>query len=109
MKSSANVQYLGINLDQHLSYKSHIENIKKKFATATGIFRKLRKFLPAKILLNFYNTLIKPPHLLYKLLIWEPTDPCTTQQPLELLQNNAERAIAGNSRFEHITPSFRQT
>ena len=77
VKSSVNVKYLGMNLDQHLNYKSHIESIAKKVARATGILWKLRKFLPAKTLLNLYNALIKP-HLLYGLVIWGSTDPCTT-------------------------------
>ena len=69
---------------------------------------KLRKFLPAKILLNLYNALIKP-HLLHSLVIRGSTDPCSTQQPIQLLLNKtAVRAITGISRFEHITPSFRQ-
>ena len=63
VKSSVNVKYLGMNLEQHLNYKSHIESIAKKVARATGILWKLRKFLPAKTLLNLYNALIKP-HLL---------------------------------------------
>ena len=63
--------------------------------------------MPAKTLLNLDNALIKR-HLLYDLVIWGSTNPCTTQQPLQLLQNNAERAITGISRFEHITPSFRR-
>ena len=62
--------------------------------------------MPAKTLLNLYNTLIKP-HLLFGLVVWGSTDPCTTQQLLQLFQNNAVRAITGISRFEHITPSFR--
>ena len=97
VKSSVNVKYLGMNLDQHLNYKSHIESIAKKVA---------RKFLPAKTLPNLYNALIKP-HLLYGLVIWGSTNPRTAQQPLQLLQNNAVQAITGISRFEHITPSFR--
>ena len=95
-----------MNFDQHLNYKSHIESIAKKVARATGIFWKFRKFLPAKTLLNLYNSLIKP-HLLYGLVIWGSTDPRTTQQFLQLLQKNAVRAIIWISRFEHITPSFR--
>ena len=65
--------------------------------------------MPAKTFLNLYNAL-KKPHLLYGLVIWGSTDPCTTltQQPLQLLQNNAVRAITGICRFEHITPSFRR-
>ena len=63
--------------------------------------------MPAKTFLNLYDTLVKL-HLLYGLVIWESTNSCTTQQPLQLLQNNAVRAITGMSRFEHITSSFRQ-
>ena len=48
VKSSVNVKYLGMNLDQHLNYKSHIKSVAKKVARATGIVWKLRKFLPAK-------------------------------------------------------------
>ena len=48
VKSSVNVKYLGVNLDQHLNYKSHIESIAKKVARATGILWKLRKFCQLK-------------------------------------------------------------
>ena len=58
MKSTTNVKYLKINLDQHLNYKSHIKNISKKVGRAIGILRKLRNFLPAKTLLSLYNALI---------------------------------------------------
>ena len=107
VKSSVNVNYLGLNLDQHLNYKSHIESIAKKVARATGILWKLRKFLPANTLLNLCDALIQP-HLLYDLAIWGSTGPCTIQQPLQLLQNNAVRAITGISKFEHFNPSFRR-
>ena len=107
VKSSASLKYLGMILDQHLNNKLHIESIAKKIATSTGIFWKLRKFLPAKkTLLNLHNALIKS-HLRYGLIIWRFFDPCTTQQPLQLLQNNATRAISMISRFEQITSSFR--
>ena len=48
MKSTANVKYLKINLNQHLYYKSHIKNISKKFVRAIRIFRKLRNFCQQK-------------------------------------------------------------
>ena len=60
-----------------------------------------------KTSLNLCNLLIKS-HLLYGLITWGSIDPCTTQQPSQPLQNNVIRAITGISRFEHITPSFRQ-
>ena len=77
VKSSTNVQYLGMNWDQYLNYKSYIESITKKVANATGILWKLRQFLPAKTLLNLCNALIKP-YLRYGLIIWRSTEPRTT-------------------------------
>ena len=106
VKSLVNVKYLGMNLDQHLNYKSHIESIAKKLLEQPEFFENSENFCQQK-LLNLYNALIKP-HLLYGLVIRGSTDPCTTQQPLQLLQNIAVRAITGISRFEHITPSFRR-
>ena len=44
VKSSVDVLYLGMNLHQHLNYKSHIESVAIKVARATGILWKLRKF-----------------------------------------------------------------
>ena len=110
VKSSVDVKYLGMNFDQHFNYKSHIESIAKKVARATKILWKLRKFLPAKTLLNLYNALINPHTSIWSCTMgmWGSTDPCTTQQPLQLLQNNAVQAITGISRFEHIAPSFRR-
>ena len=38
VKSSVNVKYLGMNLDQHLNYKSHIESIAKKLLEQLEFF-----------------------------------------------------------------------
>ena len=67
----------------------------------------IKKIFASKNIIKFIysNALIKP-HLLYHgLVMWGSTDPCTTQQLLQLLQNNAVRAIPEISRLEHITPS----
>jgi len=97
-----NTMYLSIVLDQYLNINIHIEKITSKVARSTGIIWKLRKFLPAKTLLNLYYALIYP-HLLCGLIVWGFIVPCVSQQNLQLLQNNAVRAITGIKKYEHIT------
>ena len=44
ISSRENVNYLGINLDQHLNFNSHIEKVTKKIAKTSGIIWKLKYF-----------------------------------------------------------------
>ena len=46
------------------------------------------------------------PHLLYGLSVWGSTFPYSAQQRLQLIQNNAIRAITGKRKFNHISSSY---
>jgi len=107
INSIENTMYVSIVLDQYLNFNLHIEKITSKIAKPTGILWKQRKFLPAKTLLNLYYALIYP-HLLYGLIVWDSIVSCVSQQNLQLVQNNAVRAIAGIKKYENITPSFKK-
>lgn len=61
--------FLGIILDENLSWKPHIEFISSKIAQTIGIMNRLKLSVPTFILLNLYNSLILP-RLNYGLLIW---------------------------------------
>ena len=54
------VKYLGILIDSNLSWKSHIDSICKKIKRSIGMLSKLRYYVPLKILVNLYYTLIYP-------------------------------------------------
>ena len=54
------VKYLGILIDSNLSWKSHIDSICKKIKRSVGMLSKLRYYVPLKILVNLYYTLIYP-------------------------------------------------
>ena len=53
-------KFLGVLLDQHLSWKYHINHVAKKVSKTIGIISKARFFLSSKSLLSLYYTLVYP-------------------------------------------------
>ena len=51
---------LGIIINKHLRWKSHINKISINIARTTGIIRSLNEVLPCNVLLTIYNSLILP-------------------------------------------------
>ena len=54
---SPNVKYLGVRLDEHLNWKSHISETAKKLQRANGALSKLCHYIPLKSLVNIYHAL----------------------------------------------------
>ena len=50
--------YLGIIIDEHLSWNSHIEMIGLKVSKAIGIINHLKSIYPQRVLFTLYNSLI---------------------------------------------------
>ena len=67
--SQCSGRFLGVTLDENLTFKLHISQICKKVARSTGIFYKLQHYLPTTSLISLYYTFIYP-HLLYCNLAW---------------------------------------
>ena len=63
------VKYLGILLDDNLSWKPHIDYISTKISKGIGIIARLRHLVPFSTLLNMYRSLIEP-YISYGLVAW---------------------------------------
>ena len=63
------VRYLGIIIDNNLSWKHHIDYVAIKMSRTVGLICKLRHFLPRHTLLTFYLSLVAP-YLTYGLTAW---------------------------------------
>ena len=61
--------FLGITLDENITWKPHIAAIANKLSKYAGIFNKLKNYLPAYILRMLYCSLVNS-HLSYGILIW---------------------------------------
>ena len=91
------VKFLGVLLDEKLSWKYHLTELSKKLARTHGMFFKIRHFLPIHVLVCFYNSLFSP-FLQYGILVWGLTYE-THINPAFLLQKRDVRAIS----FAHYT------
>ena len=61
--------FLGITIDQSVTWASHIRKISLKISRVIGISRKLKHTFPQYILRTIYNSLVHP-HLIYGLNLW---------------------------------------
>ena len=62
-------KFLGVIVDENLTWKNHINLIANKLSKIIGILCKARKFLNKSALLNLYYALFYP-HILYCNNIW---------------------------------------
>ena len=84
-------KYLGIDLDENLSWDSHIDNIVKKVSTGLGAIRRVRNLVPRETLIMIYKALIQP-YFDYCSSVWGSIRVCQSER-LQKLQNRAARLI----------------
>ncbi len=85
------MKYLGVMLDDHLTFNDHIDYAHNKASKKLGILRKSREYLDQSTSLLLYKSLVLP-HLDYCDLVYM----CTTLHNLnrlQLVQNQACRTI----------------
>ena len=93
--------FLGIILDECLTWKSHVQKISSKISVTIGILNRLKRFVPSPILLCIYNALIQP-FLIYGILLWG-----SNNTRLFKLQKLAVRAISCSKYNSHTDPLFK--
>ncbi len=59
----------GLTLDEHLTWKCHINKISNKISQCMGILNRLKCFLPIQTKVLIYNSIVFS-HLNFGILIW---------------------------------------
>jgi hypothetical protein len=62
-------------IDEQLTWREHIENVKKKILRFSGIFHKLKQIIPLQCLKTVYYSMIYP-HILYGVELYANTNKC---------------------------------
>lgn len=97
-------KFLGVLIDENLTWKTHINCVSKTLSRNIGIMNKLKLYLPERILRSLYCTFILP-HLNYGILIWGNT--CKTYlDKIKKLQKWAVRVISNSHYRSHTKPIF---
>ena len=96
--------FLGVQLDNKLAWKTHIAYICNKVSKSLAILRLVKSIFPKKILKMIYMSLFYT-YLSYCNLIWGSAAQ-TVIEPLFLLQKKAVRVITHSKYLEHTGPLF---
>ena len=95
--------FLGVTLDEYLTWKSHTDKMAIKLSKYSGIINKLKNYLPLHILKALYNSLVQA-HLNYAILVWGYK--CNR---LVKLQKRLVRIITRSKYNAHTDPLFKRT
>ena len=94
--------FLGVTIDQHMTWKPHAQKTAAKIACTIGTMKRLKHFLPQSILRTLYNSLILP-HLTYGILLWGKQ-----MKRINKLQKWAVRTIVNAKYNEHTEPILKR-
>ena len=102
----SHTKFLGVQIDEKLTWKHHINYINKKLSKCSGILCKARKFLPASCLRTLYHTFAYP-YFTYCIHVWG--NACVTYlDPLIKTQKRLIRIITCSKFREHTKPLFKK-
>ena len=88
MTPENDVKYLGMQIDNNLSWDAHIHNLSTKLGRANGILSKLRHFIPKNTLKSVYYAVFHS-HILYGSLVW----PLTTTKNINTINGLLKKCI----------------
>ena len=101
IKQTHCTKYLGLNIDDKLSWSEHINNVRNTIIKYIGIFYKIRYKLPPHCLKNLYFATVYP-HLLFGIELYANT--CKSYlNELMILNNKILRVLQNKPLSENIT------
>ena len=106
-KKKTESKFLGVILDNKLTWHAHVKHISSKISKSVAIIRMLRDTFPKHILKTLYLTLVYP-YFNYCNLIWGSAY-MSTLYPLVILQKKCIRTICNANFLSHTDPLFKST
>ena len=100
-----NVNYLGVVLDEFLSWDAHVNQLCKNLAQTNGILSKLRHYVPQKTCISVYFSLFYS-FILYGSLAWQFTSK-TNLNRVFILQKKCLRIITFSFYKDRSNPLFK--
>ena len=100
-------RYLGVWLDNELSFLHHYKELHLKLLKSVFLIRCLAKFIPAECLRTLYFAYYHP-HLVYGLSIWWPFLGKALHENLYVLQKRIVRSLCRLAPRQHCMPYFKK-
>lgn len=96
-----NFNFLGLSINETMTWNHHINRLSSKLNRTIGILNRLKHFLPIKVKLSIYNSLILS-QLHFGILCWG-----YDLDRIVKLQKRALRAISNSKYNAHTEPLFK--
>ena len=106
LKCENSATFLGITLQENLSWENHCNNVANKMARNAGILNRVKKLLPLPSLCTLYNSLIFP-HFAYGLEVWGACQPKHLKR-IATIQKKSVRAISNAHWLSHTEPRMKK-
>ena len=101
LKQCSTFTYLGVQLDEFLTWDSHINVTCSKISKITGIMNNVKCILPPKLLFTMYNTFILP-HVMYCNVVWASLH----ASKLSRIHRFQKRALQICANAHYLAPSL---
>ena len=98
------MKYLGVKIDEHLTWKAHIDGISAKLNKANATLSKIRHFVDQKTLKAIYHAIFES-HLYSSPLVWAQNFNSTKR--LFIFQKKTLRLMFFLRRLAHPNPLFK--
>lgn len=99
-------KFLGVTLDEKLSWSSHIDNVCLKLSRIMGVIARVKYCIPRRSLFQLYYSLVYP-HMLYSCIIWGSADLQYTNK-IQIIQNKILRILTNSNIYTNINHMFYQ-
>ena len=87
------ITYLGVIIDDRLSFVSHVEAVHRKLSTLHGLFYAMSRLMPKSTLLTLYHSLVYPT-ILQNVILWGGIAACHIDK-IKIIMNKILRCIIG--------------
>lgn len=98
------VKFLGIKIDEKLTFSHHVSHISNKISSCLGMLCRLREFVPLSILGSVYNAIVLP-HICYGIECWYGA-PEYIKGEIRVLQKRSVRVMNFLSYNDHTNVYF---
>ena len=100
-------KYLGMIMDEHLTFKNHMDTVKLKLNRANGLLAKLRRYVNLTLLRTIYYAIFEP-YLRYECQLWGQAQTQVLQN-IEKIQNKALRILNFKNPWDPIEQIYKES
>ena len=98
-------KYLGLIINQHLTWHHHIEQLQRKIAKKLGVLKRIKHLLPVYARRIYVSTMVIP-ILEYASIVWGDKNKKVLMDSIQVLQNKAAKLVLDRATFSSPTQAL---